>query len=513
MSLSVKYQKAQEQLALLEKNAQTCSEEHKEIYKESILAKKQEIQSLGIQIEKASAVNAQRTLANAQCADGKNDGKISWGSKLWNFGKGCVNMVKNMFCDEKGFSLKRTLTTVGVAVGVGVLCLATAGTAIPALIAGAGAITAGVGVVNAGIKASEAKNDADCEKAWQGIGENSLAAFLSLGGCKAARKVNMNINGGKFNWWGHVGRKKPITPTPTNAVGAADDAVNIPKKTYKTTKRNWENAQKSKRNVLNEAKKAAKKEKANPKEIKKLEKEIADLKADIKKLENDVQIESTLGNYGGVTQKGQILSERQAQLRTLKATLDKKQNLWGARKTAQKKYAEYKGEFENSKTYKDLVEQYRQTSTSVENIPNSSNFENLPLGDAIDKASTLFGKGKEMTFGLATKATKAGENPYLKYPALVSAYSPLNYKVNNLVPAEYVDEFKQVIIERSKAAPLSTEDATELARQFLEIKAQQKAEAEAAQQAQNQTSSASLTTTEIGKFGTATNPKYSGSYL
>ena len=117
-----------------------------------------------------------------------DDGKISWKRKLKNFGKGMLNMAKGLFCDEKGFSLKRTLTTVAVAGAAAAITVATGGAAAPFLVA------AGVGIgaaqtAKGAYKAVNAKTDAEAEAAWQDIGAGTLSIGLSAAGAKGALKA------------------------------------------------------------------------------------------------------------------------------------------------------------------------------------------------------------------------------------------------------------------------------------------------------------------------------------
>ena len=114
-----------------------------------------------------------------------DDGKISWKRKIKNLGKGMVNMAKGLFCDEKGFSLKRTLTTVAVAGAAAALTVATGGAAAPFLVAAGvtmGAVQTGKGIKNA----VKAKTDAEAEAAWQDIGAGTLSIGLSAAGAKGA---------------------------------------------------------------------------------------------------------------------------------------------------------------------------------------------------------------------------------------------------------------------------------------------------------------------------------------
>lgn len=122
--------------------------------------------------------------------DGKDDGVISFGSKLKNMGKGVINFFKGMVCDETGkFSIKRTLTTVAVAAGAVALTVATGGAATPFLIAGSAAL-GGAQVIKGGINAYNAKTDAEAENAWQDIGSGTTAVVGALAGAKGALRVS-----------------------------------------------------------------------------------------------------------------------------------------------------------------------------------------------------------------------------------------------------------------------------------------------------------------------------------
>lgn len=118
-----------------------------------------------------------------------DDGKISGKKKFKNFMKGVGKFFTGMVCDENGkFSLKRTLTTVAVAAGATVLCVATGGAAAPFLVAAGatiGAVQTGKGIY----KAATAKTDADAELAWQSIGSGTTAVVTSIAGAKGAMKA------------------------------------------------------------------------------------------------------------------------------------------------------------------------------------------------------------------------------------------------------------------------------------------------------------------------------------
>lgn len=131
---------------------------------------------------------AQQVAAPKQIGDGKDDGKISFGSKLKNFGKGVGKFFTGMVCDDSGnFSWKRTLTTAAVAAGAVALCVATGGAAAPFLVA-AGAAMGGLQVGKGVYHAATAKTDSESEKAWQDIGSGTTAIAGSLAGAKGALK-------------------------------------------------------------------------------------------------------------------------------------------------------------------------------------------------------------------------------------------------------------------------------------------------------------------------------------
>ena len=76
-------------------------------------AQAQQAQAQAIADAQAQQLAQQQSIPQQpKVEDGKDDGKISWKSKIKNFGKGIGNFFKGMVCDETGkFSIKRTLTT------------------------------------------------------------------------------------------------------------------------------------------------------------------------------------------------------------------------------------------------------------------------------------------------------------------------------------------------------------------------------------------------------------------
>ena len=124
----------------------------------------------------------------SQAKDGKDDGKISFWSKVKNFGKGVGKFFTGMVMDENGkFSWKRTLTTAAVVAGSVALTVATGGAATPFLIA-AGATMGGVQVAKGAYKAATATTDKEAEQAWQDIGSGTTAVVGSVAGAKGALK-------------------------------------------------------------------------------------------------------------------------------------------------------------------------------------------------------------------------------------------------------------------------------------------------------------------------------------
>lgn len=115
--------------------------------------------------------------------DGKDDGKISFGQKLKNLGKGVVKTFTGMFTDKNGkFSLKQTLKTalIGGACALATFLCPPVGSAL--IYAGLAIGTAGV--VKNGIKAAKATTDQEAEQAWQGIGTSGTIVAMSLVGVK-----------------------------------------------------------------------------------------------------------------------------------------------------------------------------------------------------------------------------------------------------------------------------------------------------------------------------------------
>lgn len=134
------------------------------------------------------------------CTDGKDDGKIGFWQGLKSFGKGILNFAKGLVgFDEKGnFSAGRLLKNVAIGAGIAAVCVLSAGTALPAVIAGFGVAAATAGVVKSQYQFWTAKTDADAKAAMEGTGANVTALGLSLFGAKAAMKGVPGVDVSKY---------------------------------------------------------------------------------------------------------------------------------------------------------------------------------------------------------------------------------------------------------------------------------------------------------------------------
>ncbi len=163
--------------------------------------------------------------------DGRNDGHISTFEKLKAFAKGgTYNLVRSMFCDENGFSWKRTLLTAGAAAAIGftgVAGLAVAGTL--------GLISAADNFIHSADLAKNAKTDQDARDAYEGIGESTATAGLSLwAGWKGIKGLTAKWFKPKANV-PPTGEPTPPPsggPTPPPSGGPTPPPADVPTFTY-----------------------------------------------------------------------------------------------------------------------------------------------------------------------------------------------------------------------------------------------------------------------------------------
>lgn len=140
--------------------------------------------------------------------DGMDDGKISFGEKLVNFGKGLVSPIKNMFSSPKNIAI-----TALSALGAAALIVLTGGAAAPVMV-GAGIIGGGIQIVKGIEKQSNAVTDAQAAEAWKDMGAGTFTVGASVAGAKASLKaVGVNTQG--MSAWKAAG--KCVTDLPKYA--------------------------------------------------------------------------------------------------------------------------------------------------------------------------------------------------------------------------------------------------------------------------------------------------------
>ncbi len=179
--------------------SQKYDKEMKARLEQSQKAKQQEF-------EEQSLMTQAKELEAKGCTDGKDDGKIGFWEGLKSVGKGALKFVTGMFTDKEGnFSIGQTLKTVAIGAGIAAVCVLTAGTAVPAIIAGAGVAASAGGLVKSGYQAATAETDADKRAALEGVGTSGVALGLSVVGAKGAMKSYNATNGITKNYSGIKG--------------------------------------------------------------------------------------------------------------------------------------------------------------------------------------------------------------------------------------------------------------------------------------------------------------------
>lgn len=129
--------------------------------------------------------------------DKSNDGKFSCSEAGWNFFRGLVSPVVNMFSSPKNF-----LVGAGMMAGSTILMAATGGAVAPIFVAlgiGAGAVQ----TVKAGVKIAKAKSGDDVEKAFYDMGGATSTIGLSVAGAKSSLK-QANIKTDNLSSFGYV---------------------------------------------------------------------------------------------------------------------------------------------------------------------------------------------------------------------------------------------------------------------------------------------------------------------
>jgi len=146
-----------------------------------------------------NTTSSKATIAENECSDGNDDGKISFWSKVGNaiegVGKGLVNCVVGAFTtkDAEGntkFSLGKTLLTAAT---VAACFIPVVGPAIGCGLAAVGVVSGTTAIVKAGIQAHNIEKnggtDAEAKAAWENIGSGTLTVAASVVGLKGSAGV------------------------------------------------------------------------------------------------------------------------------------------------------------------------------------------------------------------------------------------------------------------------------------------------------------------------------------
>lgn len=166
-------------------------------------------------------------------ADGKDDGSIGFWGAAKNLLKGGIKFFTGMFTDENGnFSLGQTLKTALTVAAVGTVCVLTAGTAVPAMLATAGIGLGAFGMAKAGYNIATAETDAEAEAAWQSLGSNTVATGLAIAGAKAVAKGAHAAEAAAGEFDGISGTWNAVKVTAQDAAAPFSEALNAAKTGY-----------------------------------------------------------------------------------------------------------------------------------------------------------------------------------------------------------------------------------------------------------------------------------------
>lgn len=147
------------------------------------------------------SIMTQNKSAKSDDIVGKDDGKIGFWKGLKSFGKGLLNFAGGLIGFDKNgnWSAGRLLKNVVIGAGVAAACVLTAGTAVPAIIAGVGVATAGAGLAKSQYQFWTAKTDAQAIAAMENTGSNFAGLGLSLVGAKATMKQVPGVDAAKYD--------------------------------------------------------------------------------------------------------------------------------------------------------------------------------------------------------------------------------------------------------------------------------------------------------------------------
>lgn len=164
---------------------------------------------------------------------GKDDGKIGFWKGLKSFGKGLLNFAGGLIGFDKNgnWSPGRFLKNVAIGAGIAAVCVLTAGTAVPAIIAGAGVMSAGAGLVKSQYQFWTAKTDAQAIAAMEDTGSNTAGLGLSLVGAKATMKQVPGVDAAKYD--GFMGTLRASWDSSTIGFSKGLSAITTGYKAYR----------------------------------------------------------------------------------------------------------------------------------------------------------------------------------------------------------------------------------------------------------------------------------------
>lgn len=391
--------------------------------------------------DEASIMAAQQPTAQTQpqskdCTDGKDDGKIGFWQSVKHFGKGILNFGKSLIgFDENGkWSAGKLLKNVAIGVGIGAICVLTAGTAVPAIIAGVGVASAAGGLGKSIYQFATAKTDAQARAAAEGMGSNTVALAGSVVGAKAAMKGVPGVDASKYT--GFKGTVKAAWDSTTIGFKQGWNGIKTGYQAYKaggwqalkttvadgaasfktTVQTNWKNATKT-----------PTVEEAQSQKVKKYDTEIEQLKAQA----DDAAKNGNKGVANSLKKKAQRLEEQKANIQKAFDEINSEKSLASAQQKLndletqiafKKKQVEtstdtryqFKTNHEinmleqQANIYKTVLQQKTQMARNIRS--QIDDIDNLPpeakTADIMKKRAELVKKQKDLDFEIPARTQK-----------------------------------------------------------------------------------------------------------
>lgn len=380
---------------------------------------------------------AQQPQAQAPgCTDGKDDGKIGFWQSVKHFGKGILNFGKSLIgFDENGkWSAGKLLKNVAIGAGIAAVCVLTAGTAVPAIIAGVGVASAAGGLGKSIYQFATAKTDAQARAAAEGMGSNTVALAGSVVGAKAAMKGVPGVDASKYT--GFKGTVKAAWDSTTIGFKQGWNGIKTGYQAYKaggwqalkttavdgaksfkaTVQTNWKNATKT-----------PTVEEAQAQKVKKYDTEIEQLKAQA----DDAAKNGNKGVANSLKKKAQRLEEQKANIERAFNEINSEKSLVNAQAkldNLEKQIALKKKQVETSTNtrqnfirnheisqleqqaniYKNVINQKTQMARNIRS--QIDDIDNLPpeakTADIMTKRAELVKKQKELDFEIPARSLK-----------------------------------------------------------------------------------------------------------